>query len=374
LPSGQGLVLLDTSSNRLWAYNDSARQVWEQVECGGSSDDIAADLAQRYGVPDDVVRADVSAILDQWRSHGLVQANGGRQAASPLATTTATDWSGQPAPRWAASFTVTIRGHAVAIAIEPAEIGEFVRVAFQHLVTPQARPEIRLEIKLANGGEHALIVDGIERVRLREDPQVMGAIDQVVIEHLYPGIEWLALMHGGGIARHGAGFAIPGACGSGKTTLIAYLIAGGRFTYVADDLIALASDGRLVPWPMPLGPKAGSWQLLSEWYPYLLTAPKYRTQLGEARQIVPPPNAWDVEPVPLRGFIFPRYVAGSVATLTRLTALEALQRLLGDRVWLGYPMTEQRVSAFLEWLENVPAYSLVHGNVADAARLLDDIA
>jgi hypothetical protein len=347
--------------------------VWEQVECGGSSDDIATDLAQRYGAPDDLVRADVSAILDQWRSHGLIQAYGGRHAAPRLATTTATDWSQQPAPRWAASFTITIRGHAVAIAIEPAQIGEFVRVAFQHLVTPQVRPEIRLEIKLANGGERALIVDGIERARLHEDRQVMGAIDQVVLEHLYPGIEWLALMHGGGIARHGSGFAIPGACGSGKTTLIAYLIASGRFTYIADDLIALATDGRLVPWPMPLGPKAGSWQLLSEWYPYLLTAPNYRTQLGEARQILVPPDAWDTEPVPLRGFIFPRYVAGADATLTRLTALEALQRLLGDRIWLGYPMTEHRVSAFLVWLENVPAYSLVHGNVADAARMLDEL-
>jgi len=321
-----------------------------------------------------MARADVGAILDQWRSHGLVQANGGRQAASPLATTTATDWSTQPAPRWAASFTVTIRGHAVAIAIEPAQIGEFIRVAFQHLVTPQARPEIRLEIRRASGGERALIVDGIERAHLREDRQAMGAIDQVVLEHLYPGIEWLALMHGGGIARHGAGFAIPGACGSGKTTLIAYLIASGRFSYIADDLIALATDGRLMPWPMPLGPKEGSWALLSQWYPYLLSAPNYRTQLGEARQIVPPADAWDIEPVPLRGFIFPRYVAGADATLTRLTALEALQRLLGDRVWLGYPMTEQRVSAFLTRLEDMPAYSLVHGNVADAARLLDDIA
>jgi hypothetical protein len=374
LPSGAGLVLLDTSSNCLWVYNDSARQIWEQVERGGSSDDIAADLAGQYGIPEDVARADVSAILGQWRSQGLVRANGARPPASQAAAPIVTDWKSQPEPRWGASFTVTIRSKVFALAIEPAQIAEFIRVAFQHLVTPQARPHVCMQVRLANDGERALIVDGTERTRMREDSQVMGAVDQVVLEHLYPGIEWLALMHGGGIARGGAGFAVPAACGSGKTTLIAYLIANKGFTYIADDLIALATDGRLVPWPMPLGPKEGSWKLLSEWYPYLLTAPNYRTQLGEARQILPPPDAWDTEPVPLRGFIFPRYVAGADAKLTRLTALEALQRLLGDRVWLGYPMTEQRVSAFLARLEDMPAYSLVHGNVAEAAHLLDDIA
>jgi Coenzyme PQQ synthesis protein D (PqqD) len=373
LPSGEGLVLLDRSSNCLWAYNDSAREVWEQIECGGSSDDIATDLAERYDIPSDVARADVSAILGQWRSHGLVGVNGER--ASPLqpATTTAMDWSRQPEPRWAASFIATIRGKVFALAIEPAEIAEFIRIAFQHLVTPQALPDVRMQVRLADDGESALIVDGIERIRMREGSQVVGAVDQVVLEHLYPGIEWLALMHGGGIARDGAGFAIPAACGSGKTTLIAYLIANKGFTYIADDLIALATDGRLVPWPMPLGPKEGSWKLLSEWYPYLPSAPNYRTQLGEARQIFPPPDAWDTEPVLLRGFIFPRYVAGAVAQLIRLTPLEALQRLLSDRIWLGYPMTEQRVSAFLARLEDMPAYSLVHGNVVEAAPLLDEI-
>jgi len=44
----QALVLLDASSNCLWAYNESAREVLgEHVERGGSSDEIAADLSAR---------------------------------------------------------------------------------------------------------------------------------------------------------------------------------------------------------------------------------------------------------------------------------------------------------------------------------------
>ena len=75
----------------------------------------------------------------------------------------------------------------------------------------------------------------------------------------------------------------------------------------------------------------------------------------------------------MRGIIFPSYVAGATAELTRLTAFQALERLLSDRIWLGYPITEPRVRKFLAWLESKPAYLLVHGNVAESARLLEDI-
>jgi hypothetical protein len=375
LPSGTGLVLLDTSSNCLWAYNDSARHVWELIERGGLADDIVADFTLQYGIPDDIARSDVGSILRQWRSQGLVHANGAHEPVSKPVAKIATDRRWEPELHWAASFTFTIRGKVFALAVEPDEIATFIRVAFQHLETPNAKADVRLQVREAGDGESVLLVDGIERVRMREGSQVMGAVDQTILEHLHPNIDWLAMMHGGGIARGGAGFAIPGACGSGKTTLIAYLLANKGYSYIADDLIALAApDGRIVPWPMPLGPKEGSWNLLSEWYPNLPNAPKYRTQLGEARQIQPPPGAWDTEPPPLRGFIFPRFIAGAAATLTRLTAFEALQRLLGDRIWLGYPITEQRVRAFLAWLEDTPAYFMVHGNVAEAARLMEEVA
>ena len=88
---------------------------------------------------------------------------------------------------------------------------------------------------------------------------------------------------------------------------------------------------------------------------------------------MPPAAAWETAPVPMHGFIFPSYVAGAAARLTRLTPFEALERLLSDRVWLGYPITEQKVSRFLAWLKGQPAYHLVHGNVAEGARLLEEI-
>jgi hypothetical protein len=59
--------------------------------------------------------------------------------------------------------------------------------------------------------------------------------------------------------------------------------------------------------------------------------------------------------------------------LTPISAFEAIERLLNDRIWLGYPITEHRIRALLAWINVTPAYTLVHGNVADAARCLEGI-
>ncbi|HEY4405602.1 MAG TPA: PqqD family peptide modification chaperone [Xanthobacteraceae bacterium] len=374
LPTAAGLVLLDTSSNCLWAYNDSARQVWERLEEGRAGDDLASDFARQYGIPDEIASRDVRAIIDQWRSKGLLSADGGNDPPAGPAADDAPDWSGASEPQWSEALTCTIRNKVFALAIEPAEAAALMRYMFRHLETPGAQPDFRLEVRAAGNGEEAVLVNGIERLRTADSGQIVGAIDQTLLGYLHPEIDWLAMIHGGAVARDGAGFAIPGACGSGKTTLIAHLVAERGYSYIADDLVALAApDGRIVPWPMPLNPKEGSWELLSKSYPHLTRSAKHRMSRAEVRQILPRPDAWDADPVPMRGFIFPRYVAGAVPRLTRLTSFEALERLLGDRIWLGYPITERRARDFIGWLDHMPAFALVHGNVAAAADLLGDI-
>jgi coenzyme PQQ synthesis protein D (PqqD) len=366
-----GLLLLETASHTLWAYNESARQVWDLLERGRSENEIAADLVERFGIADETARVDVRAILQQWRSQGLVGADDDRPRRPPTIEAKA-DWTQVAQPQWAGTLICTIKDRVFSLAVEHPSWLTYLEVMFKHLETPDARPEIRMEVR--EDGESVVLVNGRERLRTADRGQLIGGFNQAILEQVHPEIDWLALIHGGAMARNGRGFAVPAACGSGKTTLIAYLIAEQGYTYVADDMIALAApDGRLVPWPMPLSLKEGSWQVLSQSYQGLESFPQYRTQRGESRQILPPPGAWDSGPVPMRGIVFPSYVAGATADLTRLTPFQALERLLSDRIWLGYPITEPRVRRFLAWLEDKPAYLLVHGNVAEGARVLEEI-
>jgi hypothetical protein len=125
---------------------------------------------------------------------------------------------------------------------------------------------------------------------------------------------------------------------------------------------------------MPINIKEGSWKLLTESYHDLNGFPQCRTKRGKARQLIPSLKVWEMDAVPFGSFVFPRYVPGAEAVLTPITTFDALCRLLSDHIWFGYPITEQSVLRFLAWLDQRPVYILVHGNVADAARLIEDIA
>jgi hypothetical protein len=71
--------------------------------------------------------------------------------------------------------------------------------------------------------------------------------------------------------------------------------------------------------------------------------------------------------------VFPYYTAGVPAELRRLSPFQTIERLLSDRIWLGSPITEERVAAFLAWLEDIPAYALTYADLDDAARLIEDV-
>ena len=368
-------MLLDRDANRLWAYNDTAQEIWDLIHDGRAEDAVADDIASLYGIDPAVVLEDVRRIVADWVSNGILRNGQGSDApASSVAPAQqVTDWTKRPRPDAAWSFTCEIRRRIIAFHIEPQRTRTFVRMMYGHLAAPDAHPDATVELRDSGTGETALVVDGVERLRGSE-AELIGGVNQAVLELVYPGIDLLAMIHGGAVARNGRGVGLPAASGSGKTTLIAHLLPRG-WDYLSDDLIALsAPDGCILPLPLPLSIKEGSWDLLSGTYPDLTDAPNYQTARGPSRRLFPPHSAWDSGPVPLSAFVFPKYIAGAATTILRLTPLEALQRLLSDRIWLGYPLKLRQVEAFITWLDDRPAYDLVLGDAKEAARRIEEIA
>jgi hypothetical protein len=372
LPSASGLLLLDTSSNRIFAYNDPARLVWEGLSYGLSDVQIAHEFASAYGVAREIGHRDMQTIISEWDVLGLIARGGaGRLPDERSAPKVDGAWARESVLRWAVTFTCTIRNRVFAFAIESSrDVG--IRDWFQYFETPHAPPDMRLEVRDANG-ESALVVEGKEYMRADTPRVLVAALYQVILDAVHPDVSWLAMIHGGAIVRGDTGLIMPAPSGSGKTTLIAYLIARG-YLCLADDLILLSEpDGLVVAWPLPLNLKAGSWPLLSETYPNLLSFPVYSTSRGDIRQIVPSPQVWDRDPARVKCVVFPRLVPGTKAKLAPVTQFDAVVRLLRDRIWLGYPMTEQRVRRFLTWLNDKAIYELAHGDLADAALCLEQI-
>src|ERR1019366_3224652 len=97
----------------------------------------------------------------------------------------------------------------------------------------------------------------------------------------------------------------------------------------------------------------------------LARAPSYRTKGVDARLLVPTSTAWDAKPVNLRCLVFPHFTEGVAPKLQRISSFQAIGRLLTDRVWIGNPITADRVIEFLAWLDDTPAYISVYGDLGD---------
>ena len=140
----------------------------------------------------------------QWRSQGLLSANGSSERSTKRwAAPVRTDWSQAPTPHWVGALTCTIRSTVFAFAIEPPNLIDFVPIFFKHLETPDALPDVRIEIREAGENHTALVVDGVERLRTSDAGQLIGAVNQTILEQIHPGIEWLAIIHGAAVARDG---------------------------------------------------------------------------------------------------------------------------------------------------------------------------
>ncbi|MGB9364809.1 MAG: PqqD family peptide modification chaperone [Xanthobacteraceae bacterium] len=365
-PVRGGLLLLDTSTNTLLAYNDVAREVWDMVEAGRSQANIVAAVAGSWGIAAALAQRDVQAILDMWRSQGLlVGATEPVRVPSIAAVETAEPHA--PPSEWVC----TIRGVVIAFSIT-AELQGPAYALFRHLETPAATPQVRMEVRRASS-LFAFREDGRERLRSGDAAVVIGALHVAVLERVRPGIEWFALIHGAALARGAHGIALLGSSGSGKSTLAAALMRSG-FGFLSDDIVPLAApDTTIVPWPLPLSLKPGGVDALLARIPELAAAPRYRTKGLEARTLAPPPQAWDAEPAKLRQLFFPCFREGAAPEARRLSPFEALERLLSDRVWLGDPITEERVTSFLGWLDRTPAHALTYGALDDALELVESV-
>jgi hypothetical protein len=373
-PIDGGLLLLDRVSNCLFAYNDTARHVWDLMREGRTEESVISEFARTWGIPLSLARTDVSAIIAEWRLQNILvdRRPGKSRPASAKPRSVVATLRELPEAGWWSEWICTIRGTPIAFAVETELPGPF-RLLFAHLETPTAIARVRLEIRTGPIGERVLLEDGQERMRTVDPAEIIGALFVAVLEHTRSDLKWFALMHGAAVSWRGMGIALAGPSGSGKSTLAAGLIHQG-YDFLADDLVALSEPhGNIVPWPLPLSIKRGSIDIVGAHHPQMAEAASYRTKGVEARMLLPPVSTWDADPVPLRRLVFPRFAAGAEPNARRLSSFETIEWLLTDRVWLGNPVTEQRMLAFLAWLDGTPAYALSYSSLEDGMRLIADV-
>jgi hypothetical protein len=161
---------------------------------------------------------------------------------------------------------------------------------------------------------------------------------------------------------------LPGAKGSGKSTLTAALVAAG-FTYLTDELSLLTSGlGRFRAAPVSLGLKSGSWPLLATRFRGLEGLPKHRQADGrEVRYLAPPRDApLDQRVHTAECLVFPQYEAGGPTELCSVGPVEALYRLAEAGYAVPDSLDDQRVQFLIDWVGQLDCYRLRMGDIASA--------
>jgi hypothetical protein len=355
-----GVVVGDPDTSNLYVQNAAAGAIWTLLQAGLTTGEAVSVITQSFGVSDRDARSHIDAMLGEWDQLGLMGSS---------STSGAKFLQSTEAPSVVVSAEVTgtflIGGLAFSICTDNHDVAAHIFAVLRSLQV-EAAPSHSLSARRTAGGESiTLHVDGAERLQVDNPAEMIGAIFQTMLELIREDNSWLALIHGAAVASGCVGILLSGASGSGKSTLAAYLAAMG-FDYLSDDLIALSQPrGEIVPWPVPHSLKRGSWKTLEHLYPQMADAKIERIAGREMKFVSAPAESWDNIGITAQLLIFPRYGSGST-TVSRITPLLALQRLIEDRIWLGSPIEKSTVEAFLRKLRDIPAYTLEYNNLQQA--------
>jgi hypothetical protein len=181
-------------------------------------------------------------------------------------------------------------------------------------------------------------------------------------------------LHAGAVSDERRCIVLPGAPGSGKTTLTAALAAEG-FGYFSDEVVLLEEETLLVrPLPLSLSIKPGSLAPLSRYYPRLPEIPAYRREdEQEVRYLSPPPESRLVSeaPAPCGVVVFPRYDGAVSTRLLPLERAEALKRLMVECMVLPRLMERRDAANLTRWMRSITCYELTFSSLSEAVDAIE---
>lgn len=245
-----------------------------------------------------------------------------------------------------------------------------------HLETTGSGARDALFDVVARGGEWILYENGVEVERCGTPeglaPMVKGELWRVAVNRH----RFFMEIHAGAVERFGRCILLPGAPGSGKSTLTAALVAAG-FTLFSDETALLEEadlGARAVPLSLTI--KSGAVELLAPAFPHLPELPEHARQDGRIVRYLSPPRGSLPAPTrqvaPVGALVFPR--VGPVSQLERIPRIDGLQRLLAECVVLPELLSVEKVRALVGWMRRVDCYDLSSGPLRESIATIEALA
>lgn len=272
-----------------------------------------------------------------------------------------------------AEYLVEFAETCVAVRYQPGRVSDFLELLFADLRARAALPVVEvLDISdpdpegrctIANAGGAPVFQGplGIECAAV--------LYDQVITHLLWEKNHGVAL-HAAAVARQGGAILLPGKSGSGKSSVAAWLTAGG-FSYLTDELIFLPDDGsgRAIPFPRPLCLKAGTAELITAMLPEPAQDQVLRDELGA---VVPHrllnPAFTPASPAPSL-LLFPTYRHGASFHAEPISGARAAAMLMACDV-NARNLPDHGFRQLTALARSIPAWHMTYGGFAGLDAVL----
>lgn len=405
-------ILFHRATGRLYYLNTTAAFVWCCLEEGLDPPATAKALSEQFSISLDLARRDVLETLASWKSDEFLvtAAPDIVEASLPVSTGTSPHSSsvagegdagneGRPehisteaeierkaadaatAPLAAALHEHHYRVGDVVLRTRYASAAakSIVHPVLAHLETApdpgKSNPLIDFAIAEDAGG-FALFRDQVKLHGPVPGGELVPLVQREALLAAYEASDCLAAFHAGAVCGAQHCLLLPGAPGSGKSTLTAALMNAG-LTYLTDELVLLMPDTHVIrPLPVSLGLKRGSWPVLAPAFPMLESLPVYFQEDGTGVRYLTPRKKSQLPKefgYVVHSIVFPRYEAGARTGLTELTAAKALYRLAEAGYAVPGQFGPDVVEELIAWISRLECYELRLGDLNSAVSAIKEL-
>jgi len=362
----KSLILFREGADSVQVLNPLAEYIWNSTRAGLAPEVIAAEIALQFGIPAAQASKDIQNVIAQWTTGLLAEPRSQKKLISSKPPKKFySDWHPQ------VETTLRFPRFTVRVRYDSQEIADLMTPILGYLAISHTKDTDHvIDIAPSDSSSGYLIIADNKAVEIADSPMNAAIMTFRGITELACRREnWLATLHAGGVAWKEQGIIFPSSGGAGKTTLTAALIRHG-FDYLNDDVIPLERNtGKLIPIPMSLCIKSGSWPLLQPFYPKLEQTRVFARNNLRVK-FLPPPTPTTSNGYTARHLIIPTRLEGMKPVLSKISPADGLQAIMEGESLLPQPLRPADVKELTEWVGRLRCYRLTYDKLEPAVQTI----
>ncbi len=222
-------------------------------------------------------------------------------------------------------------------------------------------------------GVYQLFVNQTLQKKVKERKEVIPSLHGLIRQAYYSGLDFLIALHAASLTYNDRVLIIPGISGAGKSTLSTYLTQHG-FALFSDELSLITRANEIVPIPLAVAIKEGSWPLFSERFSPLSAYPTHKRFDGQKVKYIPLPHyAGERYSVQNAIIVFSQYHEGAELTWEKINIVEALRYIVESQYHLCDPKNVQVMEQWLEMLASCEIYRMRYSRLDEAKIFLKEM-